>query len=345
MNTTFPSNTPSKKSNANLSLAFDVGHSSIGWAVLQSGANSSSANPVLLGCGAVIFPADDCLASQRRAFRRQRRHIRSTRQRIARMKKLLAHLGVLTAQQLDVPGVAWPWKLAARVLCGGKTLTWPQLWDVLRWYAHNRGYDGNRRWSAADAEALKEDTEKEEKARSLLSEFKEKHRTDGTMAEVFCDQLGIDPLGKKRASTFRFKGLNAAFPRDVVEGEVRWILRAHFGKLEKVDAYLERALIGCDSRDKLAWHSIPCPELKLPARYQGGLLFGQLVPRFDNRIITKCPTSGEKSRRGIAANFWISAGRCSWPTSAWRMTAKRNCGRSVRTSGGRSTSRCAKREL
>jgi hypothetical protein len=293
MNTIPPTNSP-RKNLADLSLAFDVGHSSIGWAVLQSGANGSSANPVLLGCGAVIFPADDCLASQRRAFRRQRRHIRSTRQRIARMKKLLAHLGVLTAKQLDAPGVAWPWKLAARVLCGGETLTWPELWDVLRWYAHNRGYDGNRRWSAADAEALKEDTEKEQKARSLLSEFKEKHGSDGTMAEVFCDKLGIDPLGAKRASTFRFKGLNAAFPREIVENEVHRILRAHFDTLGKVDVDLERALIGRDSRDKLAWQAIPCPDLKLPARYQGGLLFGQLVSRFDNRVITKCPITGEK---------------------------------------------------
>jgi len=24
---------------------------------------------------------------------------------------------------------------------------WNELWDVLRWYAHNRGYDGNLRWS------------------------------------------------------------------------------------------------------------------------------------------------------------------------------------------------------
>src|SRR5208283_3309931 len=36
------------------------------------------------------------------------------------------------------------------------------------------------------------------------------------------------------------------------------------------------------------------PDLKLPRRYEGGLLFGQLVPRFDNRIISKCPVSGQK---------------------------------------------------
>ena len=39
--------------------------------------------------------------------------------------------------------------------------------DVLRWYAHNRGYDGNRRWSATEVEAQKEDTEKEANARTL----------------------------------------------------------------------------------------------------------------------------------------------------------------------------------
>jgi len=134
----------SGRGDANLQLAFDVGHSSIGWAVLQTGDKLE-----IKGCGAVVFRADDCLASSRRDYRRQRRHIRSTRQRIARMKVLLQHLGVLTQTELDKPGCAWPWKLAAQVLQGGKLLTWPELWDVLRWYAHNRGYDGNRRWSAA----------------------------------------------------------------------------------------------------------------------------------------------------------------------------------------------------
>ena len=68
-----------------LHLAFDVGHSSIGWAVLLP----TEPHPEILGTGTVLFPADDCLASQRRAFRRQRRHIRATRQRIARMKTWL----------------------------------------------------------------------------------------------------------------------------------------------------------------------------------------------------------------------------------------------------------------
>lgn len=29
--------------------------------------------------------------------------------------------------------------------------------------------------------------------------------------------------------------------------------------------------------------------IKLPLPHHGGLLFGQLVPRFDNRIISRCP--------------------------------------------------------
>jgi hypothetical protein len=277
----------------NLHLAFDVGHSSLGWSVLQtnppasSQAQTSSLN--ILGCGVVTFRADDCLASARRAYRRQRRHIRSTRQRIARMKVLFGHLAVLEKAQLDQPGCAWPWQLAARVLRGGLLLTWPQLWDVLRWYAHNRGYDGNRRWSAADGDAQSEDTEKEENARTLMG----KHGLK-TMAETFCAELKVDPLGQKKSSTIRFKGLNAAFPRNSVENEVRRILRAHSGKLAKVDEHLERALLGRDAQDKNAWQAIPCPGLKLPKRYQGALLFGQLVPRFDNRIISKCPISGLK---------------------------------------------------
>lgn len=278
-----------KQKNPDLQLAFDVGHSSIGWAVLQTPLNAPPSNINLLGCGSVVFRADDCLASARRGYRRQRRHIRSTRQRIARMKLLLVHLDVLKKEELDRPGCAWPWQLAARVLRGGELLTWSELWDVLRCYAHNRGYDGNRRWSAAEAETAAEDTEKEENAKTLMG----KHGVK-TMAETFCAELKIDPLGHKKSSTVRFKGLNAAFPRATVESEVRRILQAHFGKLPKVDADLERVLLGRDNQDKTAWQAIPCPELKLPKRYEGALLFGQLVPRFDNRIISKCLISGQK---------------------------------------------------
>jgi len=266
---------------ANLHVSFDVGHSSIGWAVLQTDNQLE-----IKGCGSVVFRADDCLASSRRAYRRQRRHIRSTRQRIARMKILFKHLGVLTEKELDKPGSAWPWKLAAQILQGGKLLTWPELWDVLRWYAHNRGYDGNRRWSAAEANAQSEDSEKEENARTLMG----KHGTK-SMAETFCAISGIDPLGKKKSANLagdkRPKGQNAAFPREIVEREVRQILQKHFGKLTNVDANLEKVLF-------TDWQAIPCPDLKLPKRYEGGLLFGQLVPRFDNRIISVCPISGQK---------------------------------------------------
>ena len=135
-------------------FSFVIGYASIGWSVIDT---TTERSPNMQGCGSVLFPADDCLASNRRQLRRQRRHIRSTRIRIARMKKLLAHLGVLTPAELDVAGGPCPWKLAARVHAGGSLLSWPELWDVLRWYAHNRGYDGNRNWSRDDTEDV-EDT-------------------------------------------------------------------------------------------------------------------------------------------------------------------------------------------
>jgi len=164
---------------------------------------------------------------------------------------------------------------------------------MLRWYAHNRGYDGNRRWSAAESEAASEDTEKEENAKTLMNKY-----GVHTMAETFCAMCGIDPLGEKKSANLpgdkRPKGQNAAFPRATVESEVRRILQVHFGKLSQVDAHLERALLGQSNQDKTAWQAIPCPNLKLPKRYEGALLFGQLVPRFDNRIISTCPISGEK---------------------------------------------------
>lgn len=272
----------------NLHLSFDVGHSSIGWAVLETRIDK---DPLILGCGSVIFPADDCLASTRRGFRRQRRHIRATRLRIARLKRLFSHLGVLTDAELDAPGCAWPWLLAARVLRGRKKLSWSELWDVLRWYAHNRGYDGNKAWSRHDAAANDEDTEKEQKAHELLDAFAKKHGRKGTMAEVFCDRLGLDPLGDKKASDIRFRDLGAAFPREGVEKEVERILRSQG---------VEDNVITAIMRDHT---SVAGPDYRLPSRYgqlvngrrtPGGLLFGQLVPRFDNRIIATCPITFQR---------------------------------------------------
>jgi CRISPR-associated endonuclease Csn1 len=294
-----------EKTVQDLELAFDVGHSSIGWAVLQrrSGVKSASDEPRvgIIGCGAVVFGADDCLASKRRDYRRQRRHTRSTRHRIAQMEKLLAHLKVLSVEELkqkhlQAGGHAAPWLLAARVLAGngdGKyLLDWPVLWDVLRWYAHNRGYDGNRRWSAHEAQAEGEDTEKEKTAIALMEEFGAK-----TMAETVCKAIGLDPLGEKQSSQENFKRLNAAFPRNTVEKEVRRLLELHQAKLKTIDD----AFLKCLFED---WRAVPVPGLKLPARYQGGLLFGQLVPRFDNRIISACPITGAKVPSKNCAEFF-----------------------------------------
>lgn len=246
----------------------------------------------ILGCGSVIFRADDCLASERRGFRRQRRHIRSTRQRIERLKLLIAHLGVLTRDQLDALGSSSPWKQAAQVLQGGTLLSWEELWNVLRWYAHNRGYDGNRRWSREGDENA-DDTEKVQNANALLDEY-----GTNSMAETVCAICGIDPLGNKSSAAIdpkkRFKSQNAAFNRDVVRDEVRRVLEAHVGKLDKLDANAIRCLIGDGPNDDSAWQAIAVPELQLPKRYLGSLLFGQLIPRFDNRIISTCPISRGK---------------------------------------------------
>jgi hypothetical protein len=244
------------------------------------------------GCGSVTFRADDCLASHRRAYRRQRRNIRATRTRIERIKRLLTHLGVLTREELDKPGCAWPWKLSAQVIQGGEKLSWGELWDVLRWYAHNRGYDGNLRWSRG-GEQDGEDAEKVVAAHALMLE----HDT-ATMAETVCAVCKVEPLGKKKSSNIdpkeRFTHQNAAFPREVVVGEVRRVLEAHEGKLPKVDAKLIRVLLGDSPTDDEAWKTVDVPDIRLPKRYVGGLLFGQLVPRFDNRIISICPVSGGK---------------------------------------------------
>ncbi|MDB4143119.1 hypothetical protein N9733_06615 [Akkermansiaceae bacterium] len=207
------------------------------------------------------------------------------------MKDLLLHLGVLSKSELNGPGHHAPHALAARAVQDeAPTLSWLELWHVLRWYAHNRGYDGNSRWAREGNDS--EDTEKEKAALMLMEE----HETS-TMAETICEVLGLDLKEGRLSSENPYKTLNAAFPRKVVRAEVLVILNRHVGFLPKLDDKFIETLVASEnskSEGKQAWKTIPVPSIELPRRYFGGLLFGQLIPRFDNRIIGTCPISGEK---------------------------------------------------
>jgi CRISPR-associated endonuclease Csn1 len=272
-----------------LELAFDIGHSSIGWAVLGA---PDAAPPTVLGCGSVIFEKDSALANTRRLHRSQRRHVRPTRQRIARMEKLLVHLGIFTSAELAAKhrangGSPTPWLLAARVLAsdGAQTLSWPELWDVLRWYAHNRGYEeitGETRDEDEESDEKKKDTEKVENAKQALAQFGK-----NSMAETICAWLGQDPLGPRTGTTENYKAKNCAFERALVDAEVTRLLASHLGKLPDMTEALVATLI-LDAR------AIAVPTIRLPLRYQGSLLFGRLATRYHNRIIGACPISGEK---------------------------------------------------
>jgi CRISPR-associated endonuclease Csn1 len=272
-----------------LTLSFDIGYASIGWCVLSS--NGPQTDPEFLGTGVVTFPTDDCLASKRRDLRRTRRHIRSTRQRIERMKRWLVHRGVLSRPDLDKPGHPAPFLLAAAALQGHRKLNAWELWTVLRWYAHNRGYDGNSRWSREE-EVNADDTAKEAAAKALMAEKK----TD-TMAETVCACLKLDPAkaNKTISSHLPYKTLNAAYPRAIVQKEVLTLLQKHLGKIpglddKTLDLLFTPESINLEDRDLLK-----AADIKLPKRYHGGLLFGQLVPRFDNRIISRCPITWAKT--------------------------------------------------
>ena len=277
-----------KSPKESLGIHLDVGHASIGWAVTVSRPEKEAFLEVS-GTGVVLFPADDCLASQRRAFRRQRRHIRATRQRIARMRALLLARGVLSERELDANTTASPWKLAAAAL-RGKRLSWIELWSVLRWYAHNRGYDGNvlsclRSGRGVDLEDIK----KNEAAREAMAKF-----ATSTMAETMCAFLDVDPALGKSSSVKRFKGLNLSFDRKTVEAEATRILEAHVGALPGLDKDLVHLLVASPVTEPACLRGRSDLPFRVPARYWGGVLFGQLAPRFDNRLIGTCPVSGGK---------------------------------------------------
>ena len=263
-------------------LSFDIGYSSIGWSVFKK--QSGGIFPTLLGAGTVIFDDDACLAKSRAGFRRMRKNIASRRNRIKRLRDAMLNLDVMAVDELDNAKTAYPWFLAAKVLACGKKLSWSELWSVIRYYAHNRGYDGNSAWAEIESDS-DGDFEKEANAKKLMAEL-----GTSTQAETVCAYLGVDVKSDKPLSLRKyFKGQNLAFPRETVVKEVERIIDAHIGVLPKCDGNFKKLMIG-------NWREVPS-NIELPRRFTSdrGLLFGQYIPRFDNRIITKCPISGEKT--------------------------------------------------
>ncbi len=256
-----------------LTFSFDIGYASIGWGVLKG-----TPQVEVLGTGVVLFPKDDCLASKRRVYRRMRRAIRSRRQRIDRIGRILEHHGVITADDRKQPGHAAPFRLAARALAGKLVLTGVEVWHLMRWYAHNRGYDGNSLWAGSSAERREEDddTAKVEAAKANM-----KSLGTSTMAETVTKLLGLETDGNQ-SSTKAYKTLDMAFPRELVRAEVERLLREHSDLAPKVVQLILGDVNTC--RDELAACGV-----RLPRRFTGSVLFGQLVPRFDNRIIARCP--------------------------------------------------------
>ena len=234
--------------------------------------------PSVKGAGVVLFEADSCLASKRREYRRMRRTIRSRRKRIDRIGAILEQHGVISHEERNGGGHPASFFLAARALQGKIVLKGVEIWHVLRWYAHNRGYDGNSGWSTVDKS--KEDTAREEAAKASMKKL-----GTSTMAETVTVLLGLNSENNEpcfRVDSPKYRNLNLAFPRKVVEDEVEQLLRKHADISDSVANLILKRV------DFQKEQLLECGVM-LPKRYRGSILFGQLHPRFDNRIIARCP--------------------------------------------------------
>lgn len=276
-------------------FSFDIGYASIGWSAMRGDAHQAC-EPTILGTGVVLFPSDDCLASERRSFRGLRRNIRARRQRIERMGNILVQHGCISEDEAHGKGHEAPFFLAARALQGKQKLTALEAWHVLRWYAHNRGYDGNSLW--ANREELNSTESKEDSARvQAAKDLADKYHTK-TMAETICAFLQLDT--DKEAADFtvntpKYKAIGAAFDRALVIEEVTRLLSEH----SELPMHVCELIIG-DSTEHQQ-HLATCG-VRLTKRFAGSVLFGQLVPRFDNRIIARCPiTWAHEYEKALAA--------------------------------------------
>lgn len=257
----------------NLTFSFDIGYSSIGWSVQEYEQFNS---PRVAGAGVVLFGADSCLASKRRDFRRMRRTIRARRKRIERIGSILEQHGIIRKEERHSAGHPAPFFLAAQALRGKRTLSGLETWNILRWYAHNRGYNGNALWSKDEN---KEDTKREAAARELMAK-----QGTSTMAETVVELLGLNTDltdANFNINTPKYKGQTYAFPRSTVENEVSLLLSHSVLPQAIIKLILDDVETQRPQLEKCGIH--------LPLRYKGSILFGQLVPRFDNRIIARCP--------------------------------------------------------
>ena len=73
--------------------------------------------------------------------------------------------------------------------------------------------------------------------------------------------------------------------------EAEDILRAHIGKLPGLTEEVVHALMADPKREPDALRAWP----NIPKAYLGGLLAGQIKPRFDNRLAPRCPIDGVKT--------------------------------------------------
>lgn len=277
----------------NLTFSFDIGYASIGWAVI-SAEKEHPEKPLVEGTGVVLFESDSCLASKRRAFRRMRRTIRARRKRIDRIGAILQQSGIITEEERKQTGHPAPFLLAARALQGKIRLSGKQIWDLMRWYAHNRGYDNNCAWARTEDET-EEDTAK----LALAKEQMAKCRTS-TMAETVTLLLGLsadDEDSKFTCQSPAYKNMGMAFPRKAVVDEVENLLYHHADiPTEVADLIFKEA---APQKEKLAEYGV-----RFPLRYIGSVLFGQLKPRFDNRIIARCPiTWAAEYRKSLDAGL------------------------------------------
>jgi len=226
------------KISQDLELAFDVGHSSIGWAVLQSrtgvapvsikqNSDSSPRVNILAVVSSrlarmIALPANGAIIAVNAAM-----HAPPVTHRTD--GKLLTHLTFfLRAVETKASASRWSCRTVAfGCACSASNgdakhlLDWTKLWDVLRWYAHNRGYDGNRRWSAQESEAQADDTEKEKNANALMAQ----HGTQ-TMQKR---SAKFSALNRSATTIFQRKtsASQCCVPRPIVEREVHRLLELH----------------------------------------------------------------------------------------------------------------------
>jgi CRISPR-associated endonuclease Csn1 len=190
--------------------------------------------------------------------------------------------------------------LRIKLLQGEKLEPW-QIYKALHSAIQRRGYDPSIPWKAGEHGDKKARNEEQQEYQARLTQFESELQsmTKDKARQLPCYfdawKMGLWDPAKPKASRERIDHLAESprgqiIPRTIVEEEIRQLIRAAGKQIPGLAGKEDYVLYGPAGRAYASWY----PELRRAHKLRLGShtdtqgVLSQRIPRFDNRIISKC---------------------------------------------------------